>query len=319
MSEGSGIRDQGSEIEPENPKSKIQNPKSPNLADATVAIVGLGLMGGSLAAALRGAGAGGRQCGRVVGVVRQEATRVAAEQAGVVDAATTDLAAGVAEADMVVLAAPVRAILDLIPVLGSLLQPGALVLDLGSSKAAICAALATLPEQVAAVGGHPMCGKERGGLAAADPALYRNAPFVLCPTGRTTPAALALARALATAVGARPYIIEAARHDAAVAAISHVPYLLAVAGVAAAAEQAATDPLAWELAAGGFRDTTRVAAGEIAVMRDTVLTNRVAVGVHLARVQAALATLGRLIESGDAAALTTYLEGVQSVRRSLVV
>lgn len=300
-------------------QSPTPNPQPPPLAEATVAIVGLGLMGGSLAAALRGDGAGGRQCGRVVGVVRQKAVGMAAEQAGVVDAATTDLAGGVAQADIVVLAAPVRTILDLIPRLGSLLQPGALVLDLGSSKAAICAALDTLPEQVAAVGGHPMCGKERGGPAAADPALYRGAPFVLCPTRRTTPGALAQAEALATAVGARPYIVEAARHDAAVAAISHVPYLLAVAGVAAAAEQAATDPLPWELAAGGFRDTTRVAAGEIAVMRDTVLTNRAAVSAHLARVQAALATLGRLIESGDAAALTTYLEGAQSVRRSLFV
>ena len=282
-------------------------------------VVGLGLMGGSLAAALRGDGADGRQCGRVIGVVRQEAAGAAAEQAGIVDAATTDLAAGVARADIVVLAAPVQAILDLIPVLGSLLKSGALVLDLGSSKAAICAALDTLPAHVAAVGGHPMCGKERGGLAAADPALYQGAPFVLCPTGRTTPAALDQAEALATAVGARPYIVEAARHDAAVAAISHVPYLLAVAGVTAATAQAATDPLAWELAAGGFRDTTRVAGGEVPVMRDTLLTNRAAVSAHLARVQAALATLGRLIESGDAAALTTYLEGAQAVRRRLFV
>jgi prephenate dehydrogenase len=282
-----------------------------------VAVVGLGLMGGSLAAALRGGGAGGRQCGRVIGVVRQEAAGAVAEQAGVVDLATVDLAAGVAQADIVVLAAPVRAILDLIPTLGSLLQPGALVLDLGSSKAAICAALDTLPAQVTAVGGHPMCGKERGGSGAADPGLYRGAPFVLCPTGRTTPAALAQAGALATAVGARPYIMEAARHDAAVAAISHVPYLLAVAGVAAAAEQAASDALAWELAAGGFRDTTRVAASEVPVMRDTLLTNRAAVRAHLARVQAALATLERLIDRGDAAALTTYLEGAQAVRRSL--
>jgi prephenate dehydrogenase len=93
--------------------------------------------------------------------------------------------------------------------------------------------------------------------------------------------------------------------------------LLAVAGVAAAAEQAASDALAWELAAGGFRDTTRVAASEVPVMRDTLLTNRAAVRAHLARVQAALATLERLIDRGDAAALTTYLEGAQAVRRSL--
>jgi prephenate dehydrogenase len=293
-------------------------PIPPALATATVAVVGLGLMGGSLAAALRGGG-DDRQCARVVGVVRQTASGAAAERAGIVDSATTNLAAGVAAADIVVLALPVRAILDTLSRLGPLLKPGALVLDLGSSKAQICAALGTLPSHVTAVGGHPMCGKDRGGLDHADPALYQGAPFVLVPTTRTTPAALAQAEALARAIGARPRIVDAARHDAATAAISHVPYLLAVAGVMAAAEQAATDGLAWELAAGGFRDTTRVAASEVPVMRDTLLTNRAAVGAHLARVQQALATVQELVERGDEAGLTTYLERAQHIRRSLFV
>jgi prephenate dehydrogenase len=274
-------------------------------------------MGGSLAAALRGGKGAARQCARVVGVVRQAATGQAALEAGLVDAATTDLATGLAEADMVVLAAPVRAMLALIPQVGALVKPGALVMDLGSSKAAVCAALGAMPPHVAAVGGHPMCGKERGGLAAADPALYQGAPFVLVPTRRSTPVALAQAAALAQALGACPLVVEADRHDAAVAAISHVPFLLAVALVAAAREQAAADDLVWTLAAGGFRDTTRVAAGEVAMMRDTLLTNQVAVSAHLARVEDALATLRRLIERGDEAALTAHLAEAQHIRRRL--
>jgi prephenate dehydrogenase len=256
----------------------------------------------------------------VIGVARQAATARVALEAGLVDSATTDLAAGVNEADIVVLAAPVRAILDLIPRVGALIKPGALVMDLGSSKAAVCAALGALPPHVTAVGGHPMCGKERGGLAAADPALYEGAPFVLVATQRSTPAALAQAVELARAVGARPLVVEAARHDAAVAAISHVPFLLAVALVQAAAEQAtADDGLAWTLAAGGFRDTTRVAAGEVAMMRDTLLTNRAAVTAHLARVETALGTLRTLIERDDEAGLTTYLAAAQEIRRRLFV
>jgi prephenate dehydrogenase len=209
--------------------------------------------------------------------------------------------------------------LALIPQVGARVKPGALVMDLGSSKAAVCAALGAVPPYVTAVGGHPMCGKERGGLGAADPTLYQGAPFVLVPTERSTPAALALAAALAEAVGARPLVVEAARHDAAVAAISHVPYIMAVALVAAAQEQAISDDLAWTLAAGGFRDTTRVAAGEVAMMRDTLLTNQRAVSAHLARVEAALATLRALVECGDEAALTTYLEDAQHIRRRLFV
>jgi prephenate dehydrogenase len=295
-------------------------PNPQPLATATVAVVGLGLMGGSLAAALRGGKGATRQCARVIGVVRQAPTAQAAREAGLVDAATTDLAAGVAEADIVVLAAPVRAILALIPQVGGLVKPDALVMDLGSSKAAVCAALGALPPQVSAVGGHPMCGKERGGLAAADATLYHGAPFVLVATERSSPAALEQAAELARAVGARPLVVGAARHDAVVAAISHVPFLMAVALVQAAAEQAATDDgLAWTLAAGGFRDTTRVAAGEVAMMRDTLLTNRAAVTAHLARAEAALETVRELIERDDEAGLTTYLAAAQEIRRRLFV
>ncbi len=163
----------------------------------TVGIVGLGLMGGSLALALRANGAAPTfNVGwlRLVGVTRSQATLDAALAAAAIDAGTTDLAAGVAEADVIVLAAPVRTILRLLSEIGHHARPGALVLDLGSSKAEICAAMADLPAGLQPVGAHPMCGKETAGFAAADAELYRDRPFVLCPLTRTAPAALETAR-----------------------------------------------------------------------------------------------------------------------------
>ncbi len=289
--------------------------ETPWLREATVAVVGLGLMGGSLALALRGTADNPRCCRRVIGVVRQVAGLPLAQ--GYVDMATTELDA-VAEADIVVLATPARTILRLLPQVAALMRPGALLTDLGSSKAAIVTVMSTLPHSILTVGGHPMCGKESGGLAAADPRLYRSAPFVLCPVPNQLDAAVARATVLAHTVGARPHVLDAARHDRAVAAISHLPYILAVTTVLAAEAQAETSgDLLWQLAAGGFRDTTRVAGGEVAMWTDILLTNRTAVLAQLAQAGAALGTLTAAIEQRDEGGLTALLSTVQRRRRGM--
>ncbi|MGC8781115.1 MAG: prephenate dehydrogenase, partial [Anaerolineae bacterium] len=235
-----------------------------------IAIIGLGLMGGSLALALRDDAASGAappfRAGRITGISRNVETLAAAQAAGAIDRGTTDLAAGVADADLIVLATPVRTILRLLPQIGRHARPGALVMDLGSSKAAICAAMADLPAGLQPVGAHPMCGKEVAGFAAAEAGLYRGRPFVLCPLERTAATALETARGLALTVGGRPLVLSPQAHDRAVAAISHLPYVAAAALVAAV--DAAGDPLAWSLAASGFRDTTRVAASDVDMMLD---------------------------------------------------
>ncbi|MDT8306901.1 MAG: prephenate dehydrogenase/arogenate dehydrogenase family protein, partial [Anaerolineae bacterium] len=138
------------------------------LQGKTVAIVGLGLMGGSLALALRPHGV------RLVAVEPDEATRRLALEQAVVDRATDVLADGLAGADLVVLAAPVRAILNLLAALPGACPAGCTVLDLGSTKSAVVAAMDRLPPSFAAVGGHPMCGKETAGFAAADQNLYHD-------------------------------------------------------------------------------------------------------------------------------------------------
>jgi len=272
-------------------------------SEAQVTIVGLGLMGGSLAAALRRRAS----CRRVIGVTRQPTKIQLARRLGFVDDATTDLAEGLAYADLIVLATPVTDIVAKLATIGPLVKPGALVTDVGSTKRAICAAMEALPEHVQAVGGHPMCGKESSGLAVADPALYEGKRYVLCPLPRTTPEALSLARALAEGVGAKPVELQADRHDRAVAAVSHLPYCMAVALVRAAEVLSSDDDLPWELAASGFRDTSRVAASDVRMMLDILKTNRDEVLDALDAAQASLSTLRTLLKDGDDARLAETL------------
>lgn len=280
------------------------------LAAARVVIVGLGLMGASLGYDLRG------HCARVVGVVRRSETAAEAVAAGCVDEATLDGAAAVAAADLVVLATPVRTILRQIAEWGPLLRPEAVLLDLGSTKTAICRAMAALPPHVQAIGGHPMCGKETAGLAAAEPGLYRGCLFILCPTPRTTPAAQTLAETLIAHIGARLLVLDPERHDLLVAAISHLPYLAACGVVAQAEQVAAVDPRVWEVAAGGFRDTTRVAASDVTMLLDILLTNREAVLAALARYRTEMERLTALLMTEDETGLRAYLETVAATRRA---
>lgn len=275
------------------------------LAGARVAVVGLGLMGGSLAAAL----ASRRACGHVVGVARSAGSLEMALGMRFIHSGTTSLAEGVGGADIVVLATPITDILEKVRTVGPLLKPGCILTDVGSTKRAITQAMEELPPHVEPIGGHPMCGKETSGLAVADQALYRDQTYVLSPLPRTAERTVAIMEALVRAVGARPLLLDPERHDRLVAAISHLPYALAVALVNAAEAMADGDDLAWRLAASGFRDTSRVAAGDLTMMGDILTTNRDHVLAGLHRAQEQLAALARCLEEDDA-------EGMQALMRS---
>ena len=278
------------------------------LAESRVAVVGLGLMGGSLAGALRG------QCRAVTGVARRTGTIETALARGLVDRGTTNLSSGVRHADVVVLATPVRAILSLLDEIGPLLPQGCLLMDVGSTKAQVVARMATLPGHVQPLGGHPMCGQETPGIAVADPALYQGHTFVLTPLPRTSEGALALGRELVKAAGARPLILDPDRHDRLVAAISHLPYLLACALVATAETLGSTDPAVWEVAASGFRDTSRLAASDVTMMIDILLTNREAVLKALSTCDVQLRHLTRLVEASDEQGLRIALSAIRDCR-----
>lgn len=283
------------------------------MQDCTVAIAGLGLMGGSLGLALRG------QVQRVVGVARRAETVQQALAIGAIDTGHATLAEGAAEADMVVLATPVSVILAQIDELGRLarlgrLREGVVVTDMGSTKQKICDALNRLPPDVQPIGAHPMCGKESSGLEVADATLYHGAPFVLCPLPRTTPQTVALMAQLAQAVGACPLEIDPARHDRLAAAISHAPYLASLAAFVSANDVAESDDLAWRLAAGGFRSTTRLAGSDPTMMADILLSNREAVLAQLDLIQAHLARLAALLTAGDAVRLHELAASTRAAR-----
>ncbi|MBU6349719.1 MAG: prephenate dehydrogenase [Chloroflexi bacterium] len=280
------------------------------LKECSVAVVGLGLMGASLCMDLKE----GQRCREVRGVARRTRTVLDAFFAGAVDLATNDLQTGVLGADLVVLATPARTILSALAEIGERLWPGTVVTDMGSTKGEICAAMAALPPAVEPVGGHPMCGKETAGFEAAERGLYRGATWVLTPLPRTSPDALALATELALAVGGRPLLLEPERHDRLVASISHLPFLVASALTAAVAEVGDQDPTVWSVAAGGFRDTSRVAASDTQMFLDILLTNRTAVLAQLERFQADLGALHRLLESSDEAGLRQRLVRTQQIR-----
>jgi prephenate dehydrogenase len=271
------------------------------LEGQTVVVAGLGLMGGSLALALRG------QDVRLVGVDPDEATRRLALERAVVDEATGDFAEGVRGAALVILAAPVSAILSLLAQLPEARPEGCLVLDLGSTKQAVVDAMDRLPPAFRAAGGHPMCGKEVTGVQAAEAGLFRGQTFILCRSIRTDELAEAVAGQLVTALGARPLWLSAAEHDWLVARVSHLPYFAAAALLAEAASVAQTNEPVWQVSASGFRDTTRLAGSDPQMLRDIGLTNRRAILAGLEAYRRRLDEVTEILERGDGDALYHWL------------
>ena len=280
-----------------------------SLSECTVTVVGLGLMGGSLAGALQG------RCGQVIGVDRDPHTLACALARRSVDQATADLEAGVREADIAVLATPVRSIIQLAGQVGDWMQPGSLLMDLGSTKGLILEAMEQLPDHVQPLGGHPMCGKEISGYEAAERELFDGRTFILSPLARTSDEALALGTALVETVGAQPLIIDGRRQDYLVGTISHLPYLLACSLVSTADATTSADPLVWQILAGGYRDTSRVAGSDVTMMVDILITNREEV-VKAARICGEqLADLADLVDRADEDALREKLAYIRNTRR----
>jgi len=283
------------------------------------AIVGLGLMGGSLGLALRGAALSEV----VVGYDASPGVAARATARGAIDLAGGSLAETIAGADLVVIATPTLAAEQILRAVADQmghLAPDVVVTDVCSVKAPLVALATALAQQSPDltrrfVGGHPMAGSERAGIAAATDALYRGARWALTPTPQTAPDALAQTRALVVALGAEALELDAQAHDDAVAGVSHLPLAVAV----ALTETLAADddwPTLARLAAGGYRDTTRVAASDPLMWRDILLANRAAL---LARLDAFSATLARLrasVARGDGAEIEARLRAAQAARQA---
>ena len=273
------------------------------MIEKRICIVGLGLMGGSLAKALNG------QVLQLTGVDRHAATRQQALADGALDIVTDDIASGLKTADLVILATPVHSILNILAELPQIRPDGCLVMDLGSTKKEISAAMNALPDSFAAIGGHPMCGKETAGYRAADEELFRGQTFILSRNDRTTRQLETIALSLIELIGAKPLFLPADEHDQLVAAASHLPYLLSAALMHRAAKM--EDARVWPVSASGFRDTTRLAGSDPRMMLDILLTNRDAVLPQLAQYIADLESMFKLLDENDEAALYAWLEAAQ--------
>jgi prephenate dehydrogenase len=273
------------------------------LADCRVGIIGLGLMGGSLALAMNGA------CGSISGYDLDPNTIVQALDRGII---YRPIDLGGDEVDLLILAAPVSAILDWIDRVPAVFSGEFHLLDLGSTKTHIVERMNALPDRISPLGGHPMCGKETSGLAVADGNLYRDCLFALTPLDRTQPSTLTLAQEIIGTLHARSLLLDPQLHDRAVAAISHVPYLMSATVIDAVAQL--DDEVAWKLAASGFRDTTRLAASDVTMLLDILKSNRAEVLPALDSAQVLLKETIDLIEREDWTALRSKLEAVRAKR-----
>jgi prephenate dehydrogenase len=159
-----------------------------------------------------------------------------------------------------------------------------------------------------------MCGKETSGIESADPTIYRGATFILTPLPRTSQEALALGRELVEAIGSQPLILSAERQDFLVGTVSHLPYLMACALVATADATTSADPAAWRIVAGGYRDTTRVAGSDVAMMTDILITNRQEILQAVDVFQDQVRRLMRLVEDGDEAEIQAALRDIRRER-----
>jgi prephenate dehydrogenase len=274
------------------------------LADCRVGIIGLGLMGGSLALALKGA------CRSISGYDIDPDTVAQALERGIIHR-RIDLRGD--EVDVLILAAPVSAILDWLDRVPPVFSAEFHLLDLGSTKAQIVARMNTLPDRISPLGGHPMCGKETSGLSVADGDLYRGCLFALTPLDRTRTSTLNLAQEVIATLHARSLLLDPQQHDRAAAAISHVPYLLASTLVEVALNNG--DDVPWMLAASGFRDTSRLAASDVAMMLDILKSNRAEVLAALVSAQLSLQQTIEMIEREDWTALRTKLETAREKRQ----
>jgi prephenate dehydrogenase len=279
----------------------------------SIAVIGVGLIGGSFAAAMRRAGA----AARVVGVDRDGAALERAAALGIIDTAAESASEAAAGADLVFVSVPVRAIGPVLHDVSLGLGPATVVTDAGSTKADVVRTAAhELRDRVARfVPGHPIAGRESSGVESATPELFRGARVVLTPEAGTSTEAVDLVRACWEACGARVSAMPAAAHDRIFASVSHLPHLLAFALVS----EIVSRPDSAELlgfAAGGFRDFTRIAASSPEMWRDIALANREALLEELDRYAARVAVFRELVANGDGPGLQRLMTEARNARRA---
>ncbi len=289
-----------------------------DLAFKRVAIIGVGLIGASLARAVRAESL----ARAIVGFDLDPDVAARALAIGVIDESAANPAEAVAGADLVVVSTPVGAMSAALAAAAAAAPEGCLIIDVGSVKGVVADAAAALGARVSIVPCHPVAGTEQSGPDAGFADLFRGRWSILTPLARTDDAyiaAVARAAALWRGIGAQVEIMDAAHHDLALAVTSHLPHLIAFTLVGAADDlETVTEAEIVKYSAGGFRDFTRIAASDPVMWRDVFLNNREAVLEVLGRFTEELALLQRAIRWGDGEALATAFARGRALRRAIV-
>jgi prephenate dehydrogenase len=280
-----------------------------------LAVIGVGLIGGSLARALRSANA----VGEVIGSGRSLANLELARELGVIDDYSTDVAEAVAGADMVFIAVPLGSIAGVFERIRGHLSAQAVVTDGGSVKGSVIADAERVFGQVPSwlVPGHPIAGTERSGVAASFPELYQNRRVILTPVAETSTAAVSRVRAMWQQVGAEVTEMTVAHHDEVLAATSHLPHMLAFGLVDALSQMSSNDEI-FRYAAGGFRDFTRIASSSPEMWRDICVANADALSAVLGRFGDEMNELANSIRAADAEALLAIFQRARAARERYI-
>ncbi|MDS1030673.1 prephenate dehydrogenase [Bacillota bacterium LX-D] len=277
-------------------------------------VIGLGLIGGSLAMAMK------QSCfvKQIVGIDTNENSIAEGIKLGIIDEGTKHLTAGVNGADLVILATPVGQIIPIAERISPYLPPGCVITDVGSCKSLLVSPLENIyGAQKHYIGGHPMAGSERAGIEAATPFLFENAVYVLTPTKNTNKQALHTMESLIKAIGANKINLDPHKHDYIVAAVSHLPHIIAANLVNTVGELAKEEQLTLMLAASGFKDTTRIAMGDITMWRDICLSNRKMLKKMLTLFRQQLDEFEKVIDEENKSLLADLLGRAQTLRKQI--
>lgn len=280
-----------------------------------LAIIGVGLIGGSLARVLREKG----EVGEIVGIGRGEENLRRAVELGVIDRYSQDPVSGVAGADMVFLATPVCSIADMVARIAPALARGCVVTDGGSVKGEIVAACEPLmPPGTFFVGGHPIAGTEKSGVEASFATLYRGRRCIVTPTPATDPEALRKVTRMWEVAGSEVVLMDVAKHDRVVAAISHLPHMVAYALVNAVGDYDRFDESILKYSAGGFKDFTRIASSDPVMWRDIAVMNRDGILELMDFFSRYLAELRELVAAGDSRGLEEFFAKSKEKRDAII-
>ncbi|WP_411817118.1 prephenate/arogenate dehydrogenase family protein [Hyphococcus sp. DH-69] len=292
--------------------------KKPSIKFKRAAVVGVGLIGSSLARALRERDV----AETVIGVDQDEDILARAKKIGVIDHGFSSLDEGVKGADLIILSTPVGALTEICRKVSDCAEDGALIIDVGSVKGVVLDAAKALPDRIFFVPCHPVAGTEQSGPEAGFASLFEKRWCIITPLERNDAPyleAVKQATGLWTAIGAEVEVMDAAHHDLALAVTSHIPHLIAFTMIGAADDiESVAQGEVVKYSAGGFRDFTRIAASDPVMWRDVFLNNREAVLEVLGRFSEELAVMQRAIRWGDADALYNAFSRGRSLRRAIV-